>query len=57
MQIRDNVNFSSPNVPLQYNVSVLIMTNDENNRIVEKYLMIHVKDKRDFELILTNDEV
>ena len=38
-------------------MSVLITTNDEIPRIIDKQLLIHVKDKNDFNLTLSNNKV
>jgi hypothetical protein len=40
-----------------FNVSVLVTTTDEDHRIIEKYLIIYIKDKRDFNLTLSNNKV
>jgi hypothetical protein len=40
-----------------FNVSVLVTTTDEDHRIIEKYLIVYIKDKRDFNLTLSNNKV
>jgi hypothetical protein len=40
-----------------FNVSVFVTTNDEDHPVVEKYLIVHAKDKRDFNLTLSGNKV
>ncbi|CAF4797550.1 unnamed protein product, partial [Rotaria sp. Silwood2] len=55
--VRDDVNFSSSNSSLTFNVSVLVTTTGEDSRIVEKYLTVYVKEKNDFNFILSNNKI
>ncbi len=51
------MNFSSINSSMVFNVSVFVTTNDEDHPVVEKYLIVHAKDKRDFNLTLSGNKV
>ncbi|CAF1281839.1 unnamed protein product [Rotaria sp. Silwood1] len=57
LKVRDDVNFSSSNLSLIFNVSVLVTTTDEDSRIVEKYLTVYVEDKNDFNITLSNNKI
>jgi hypothetical protein len=35
----------------------LVTTTDEDHRMIEKYLIVYIKDKRDFNLTLSNNKV
>ncbi len=51
------MNFSSINSSSIFNISVLVTTTGEDSRIFEKYLIIDVKDKKDFNFTLSNNKV
>ena len=51
------MDFSSISSSVVFNVSVFVITDDEDHPIVEKYLIVHVKNKRDFNLTLSNNKV
>ena len=57
LQIRDDVNFSSSNMKSIFNVSIFVTTIGEESRLLEKYLIVNVKDKYDFNLTLTKNKV
>ncbi|CAF4767763.1 unnamed protein product [Rotaria socialis] len=57
LKIRDDENFSSSNMQSIFNVSVFVTTVGEESRLVEKYLIINVKNKYDFNLTLTNNKI
>lgn len=43
--------------PKQFNVSVLITTGGDDGHVVEKFLIVNIKDKSDFNLTLSKDTV
>ncbi len=51
------MNISSSNLPSKFNVSVLVTTTGQDNRIIEKYLIVNIKDKKDFNLTLSHNKV
>jgi len=51
------VNISSSNLSSTFNVSVLVTTTGQDNRIIEKYLIVNIKDKKDFNLTLSYNKV
>ncbi len=51
------MNISSSNLPSIFNVSVLVTTTGQDNRIIEKYLIVNIKDKKDFNLTLSYNKV
>ncbi|CAM4782539.1 unnamed protein product [Rotaria magnacalcarata] len=57
LKIRDDANFSSLNMQSIFNVSVFVTTIGEESRLVEKYLIVNVKNKFDFNLTLTNNKI
>jgi hypothetical protein len=42
---------------LIFNVSLFVKTTGEDNRIIEKYLIVNIKNKMDFNLTLSNNKV
>lgn len=51
------MDLSSYNLPLKFNVNVLVTPTGDDNRIIEKYLIVNIKDKNDFSLTLSNNKV
>ena len=51
------MNLSSINLPLIFNVSVLVTTLGEENQTFDKVLTVYLKDKRDFNLTLSDNKV
>ncbi|CAF1122720.1 unnamed protein product [Rotaria sordida] len=56
LKVLDDVDFSSSNLSLIFNVSVLVTTTGENIRVVEKRLTVYVKDPNDFNFTLSNNK-
>lgn len=55
--MRDDVNLSTANLPSKINVSVLVTTDGEDPKTVEKFLLVNIRDKRDFNVSLTDNKV
>ncbi|UJR34161.1 hypothetical protein I4U23_021569 [Adineta vaga] len=60
LKIRDDVNLSLPDSPRTFNVSVLIAIryeDEDENPNIEKYFIVNLKEKSDFFLTLSNNQV
>lgn len=40
-----------------FNISLFVTIDDQDNRTIEKFLILYIKDKMDFNLTLTNNKV
>jgi hypothetical protein len=51
------VNLSSIDTPSIFNVSIFVTTTGGDSRTIEKHLIVNIKDKKDFNLTLSNNKV
>lgn len=56
-KVRDGINLTTANLPSQINVSVLVTTDGDDPKTVEKFLLVNIRDKRDFNVSLTENNV
>ncbi|CAF0726212.1 unnamed protein product [Adineta steineri] len=56
-KVRDDMDLSLSSLPSIFNISVLVTTVGEDSRIVEKYFIINIKDKKNVSLILSNNKI
>lgn len=57
LKVRDDVDLSAPNSSTMFNISVFVITAGDASRMLEKYLVVYVKEKSDFNLTLSDSRV